>query len=182
MLLVSDAVRVEALHDVLNALRDGHGLLLDDLKVLDLDDGGSGGNEGNLVHVFRSEVFVRDFDETFLPVFFALHVGAEIYGVADFLQASDLDDLEHFVGGDMVDDGAILNGGNGQFFFLFHNCEFKDLIFKDLKFSYLGLSWDLNFAPLISEPCKYSMKLLIDLEISSDWDFNASNCSSGKNP
>lgn len=37
VLLVGDAVGVEALHDVFDALGDGHGLLFDDLKVLDLD-------------------------------------------------------------------------------------------------------------------------------------------------
>ena len=87
VLLVGDAVGVEALHDVLDALRDGHGLLPDDLEVFDLDDGGSGGDEGNLIHVFRLEVLVGDFDEALGAVFLALHVGAEIHGVADILQA-----------------------------------------------------------------------------------------------
>jgi hypothetical protein len=32
--------------------------------------------------------------------------------------------LEHFVGGDMVDDGAILDGAHGQFFFLFHGSDY----------------------------------------------------------
>ena len=87
MFLVGDAVRVEALHDVLDALGDGHGLLVDDLKILDFDDGGRWGNERNLVDVLRLEVFVRDFDEALGAVFLALYVGAEIHGVADFLQA-----------------------------------------------------------------------------------------------
>ena len=120
--LVGDAIRVEALHDVLDALWNGHGLLPDDLEVLDFDDRGRGGYEGNLVDVFGLEVLVGHLDEALGAVFLALHVGAEIPGVADFLQAQDLDDLEHFVGGDMIDDGAILNGGNCQFFFLFHVC------------------------------------------------------------
>ena len=124
VLLVGDAVWVEALHDVLDALGNGHGLFFDDFKVLDFDDGGCRRDEGNLVHIFGSEVLVGDFDEAFLAVFLALHVGAEIHGVADFLQAQNLDDLEHFVSGDMVDDGAILNGGNGQFFFLFHGSDY----------------------------------------------------------
>jgi len=110
MLLVGDAVGVEALHDVFNAFGDGHGLFVDDLKVLDFDDGGGRGDESDFVHVLGGEIFVGDFDEAFLAVFLALHVGAEIHGGADFLQAQDLDDLEHFVGGDMVDDGAILDG------------------------------------------------------------------------
>ena len=125
VLLVGDAVGIEALHDVLDALRDGHRLFIDDLEVLDFDDGGGGGDEGDLVHVFRLKVLVGDFDEALGAVFLALHVGAEIHGVADFLQAQDLDDLEYFVGGDMVDDGAVLNGAHGQFFFLFHSFEFK---------------------------------------------------------
>ena len=125
MFFVGDAVGVEALHDVLDAIRDGHGLLPDDLEVLDFDDGGGGGDEGDLVHVFGLEVFVGDLDEALGAVFLALHIGAEIHGVADFLQAQNLDDLEHLVSGNMVDDGAILNGGNSQFFFLFHSFEFK---------------------------------------------------------
>ena len=124
VLLVGDAVGVEALHNVFDALGNGHGLLPDDLEVLDLDDGGSGGNEGNLVNVFGLKVFVGDFDEALGAVFLALHVGAEIHGGADALQAQDLDDLEDFVGGDMVDDGAILNGAYGQFFFLFHGSDY----------------------------------------------------------
>ena len=122
VLLVGDAVGVEALHDVLDAFWNGHGLLVDDFKLLDFDDGGGGGDEGDFVHVFGSEVFVGSLDEAFGAVFLALHVSAEIHRCGDFLQAQDLDDLKHFVGGDMVDDGAILNGAHGQFFFLFHVC------------------------------------------------------------
>ena len=87
VLLVGDAVRVEALHDMLDALRDGHGLLPDDLEVFDFDDGGGGGDEGNLIHIFGLEVFIGDLDEALGAVFLALHIGAEIHGVADFLQA-----------------------------------------------------------------------------------------------
>ena len=87
VLLVGDAIRVEALHDVLDALRDGHGQFPDDIEVLDFDDGSGGGDEGNLVHVFGLEILVGHFDEAFLAVFLALHIGAEIHGVADFLQA-----------------------------------------------------------------------------------------------
>ena len=87
VLLVGDAVGVEALHDVLDAIRDGHGLLPDDLEVLDFDDGGGGGDEGNLVHILGLEVLVGDLDEALCAVFLALHIGAEIHRVADFLQA-----------------------------------------------------------------------------------------------
>ena len=125
MFLVGDAVRVEALHDMLDAVGNGYELLVDNLEVLDFDDGSGGGNQSNLVHVFRLKVFVGSLDEAFGAVFLALHVGAEIHRRADFLQAQNFDDLEHFVGGDMVDDGAILNGAHGQFFFLFHSFEFK---------------------------------------------------------
>ena len=125
MLLVGDAVWVEALHDVFNAVRDSHRLLVDDLEVLDFDDGGSRGDEGNLVHVLRLEVLIGGFNEALGAVFLAFYVDAEIHGRADSIQAQDLDDLEHFVGGNMVDDGAILNGAHSQFFFLFHSFEFK---------------------------------------------------------
>ena len=124
MLLIGDTVGVEAFHDVLDAVRDGHGLLVHDFKVLDFDDGCRWSDEGNLVYVLRLEVLVGGFDEALGAVFLALHVGAEIHRGADSIQAQDLDDLEHFVGGDMVDDGAILNGGNCQFFFLFHGSDY----------------------------------------------------------
>ena len=124
MLLVGDAVGVEAFHNVLDAVRDGHCLLVHDFKVLDFDDGGSGGDKGNLVYVFGLKVLVGGFDEALGAVFLALHVGAEIHRGADSIQAQDFDDLEHFVGGDMVDDGAILDGGNSQFFFLFHGSDY----------------------------------------------------------
>ncbi len=124
MLLVGDAVWVEALHDVFNAFRDSHRLFVDDLEVLDFDDGGGRSDKGNLVHIFGLKVLVGSFDKALGAVFLAFYVDAEIHGRADSIQAQDLDDLEHFVGGDMVDDGAILNGGYGQFFFLFHGCDY----------------------------------------------------------
>ena len=124
VLLVGDAIGVEALHNMLDALGDGHGLLVDDLEVLDFDDGGSRGDEGNLVHVLRLEVLIGGFNEALGAVFLAFYVDAEIHRGADFVQAQNLDDLEHFVGGNMVDDGAILNGGNCQFFFLFHGSDY----------------------------------------------------------
>ena len=58
VLLVGHAVGVEALHDALDAVGDADCLLADDLKLLDLDDGGSGGHECDLVEVGRGEVFV----------------------------------------------------------------------------------------------------------------------------
>ena len=125
MLLVGDAVWVEALHDVFNAVRDSHRLLVDDLEVLDFDDGGGGGDQCDLVHIFGLKVLVGSFDKALGAVFLAFYVDAEIHGRADSIQAQDLDDLEHFVGGNMVDDGAILNGAHSQFFFLFHSFEFK---------------------------------------------------------
>ena len=124
MLLVGDAVGVEAFHNVLDAVRDGHCLLVHDFKVLDFDDGGSRGDKGNLVHIFGLKVLVGSFDKALGAVFLAFYVDAEIHRGADFVQAQDLDDLEHFVGGNMVDDGAILNGGNCQFFFLFHGSDY----------------------------------------------------------
>ena len=119
VLLVGDAIGVEALHNMLDALRDGHRLLVDDLEVLDLNDGSRGSDEGDLVHVLRLEVLIGGFNEALGAVFLAFDVDAEIHRGADFVQAQNLDDLEHFVGGNMVDDGAILNGGNCQFFFFF---------------------------------------------------------------
>lgn len=124
VLFVGDAVGVEALHDVFDSLRDGHRLLVDDLEVLDFDDGGGRSDKGNLVHVFGFKVLVGSFDKALGAVFLALYIDAEIHGRADSIQAQDLDDLEHFVGGDMVDDGAILNGGDCQFFFLFHGSDY----------------------------------------------------------
>ena len=122
VLLVGDAIGVEALHNMLDALRDGHRLLVDDLEVLDFDDGSRGSDEGNLVHVFGFKVLVGSFDKALGAVFLAFYVDAEIHWGADSIQAQDLDNLEHFVGGDMVDDGAILNGAHSQFFLFFHVC------------------------------------------------------------
>ena len=58
MLLVGNTVRVEAFHDMFDIFRDGHGLLFDDLEVLDFDDGGCGSNEGNFIYVLRLEILV----------------------------------------------------------------------------------------------------------------------------
>ena len=58
MLLVGNTVGVEAFHDMFDAFRDGHGLLFNDLEVLDFDDGGCGGDEGDLIHIFGLKVLV----------------------------------------------------------------------------------------------------------------------------
>ncbi len=87
MLLVGNTVGVEAFHDMFDAFRDGHGLLFDDLEVLDFNNGGRRGDEGNLVVVFGLEVSVGYFDEALGAVFLALHIGAEIHWGADFFQA-----------------------------------------------------------------------------------------------
>ena len=110
VLFVGDAVRVEAFHYMFDAVGNCHRLLFDDFKILDFDDGSGRSHQGDFVDVFEVEVFVGNLYEAFLSAFLAFDVGAEINGVADFLKAQNLNDLEHFVGRYMVDNGAILNG------------------------------------------------------------------------
>ena len=87
MLLVGDTIGVEAFHDVLDAFWDGHGLFIDNFKVLDFNDGGGGGDQCDLVHVFGLKVLVGGFDETFGSVFLAFYVDAEIHRCIDSIQA-----------------------------------------------------------------------------------------------
>ena len=79
VLLVGDAVGVEAFHDVIDVLRYLHSLLRCHFVVVNLDERCGGGNERYLVYLLWLEVLVGNLDDALGAVFLAFEVGAEIY-------------------------------------------------------------------------------------------------------
>ena len=86
------------------------------------DDGDKGGDEGHFADFLFGEVLVFDFDDAFASEFSTLEVVADDYLVFVVFKTEDVDDLINRFGGDMVDDGAVFDGGNDEFFLGFHNC------------------------------------------------------------
>ena len=117
---VGDALGVGAFDEVLDVVGDFGGEFLDDFVVLDGDDGDEGRYEGHFAHFVFGEVFVFDFDDTFAAELGALQVVADKHFVFVFFKAEDMDDLVDGLGGDMVDDGAVLDGGDDEFFLCVH--------------------------------------------------------------
>ena len=110
VLFVGDAVRVEAFYNVLDAFRECNCLFFNNFEVFDFDDGSGRGYQTDFIQILEVEIFVGNLDEPFLSVFFAVDVGAEIHRGADLFETQNLNDLEHFVGRDMINNGAIFDG------------------------------------------------------------------------
>ena len=84
--------------------------LLHHFVVLDVDDGGKWCDKGYLADLLDGEVFVFDLDDAFLAQLAAVEVVADKHLVFIFLETQDTDNLIDRFGGDMIDDGAVLNG------------------------------------------------------------------------
>ena len=117
---VGDALGVGAFDEVLDMVGYLGGEFLDDFVVLDGDDGDEGGYEGHFAHFVFGDVFVFDFDDAFASELGALQVVADKHFVFVFFKAEDVDDPIDRLGGDMVDDGAVLDGGDDEFFLCVH--------------------------------------------------------------
>lgn len=76
-----------------------------------------GGYDRNAVDFFVGEKLVRDLDDAFPAHLVAFQVVADGYFAVQRLQVEQGDYLEHFSGGDMVDDCTLLEGCDLQFFF-----------------------------------------------------------------
>ena len=117
---VGDALGVGALDEVLDVVGDFGGKFFYHLVILDVDDGDIGCHEGDFADLFLGEVLVLDFDDALTA---QLGAGEEVSDkdfVIVFFEAEDMDDLIDNFGGDMVDDGAVLDSGDHHFFLVFH--------------------------------------------------------------
>ena len=117
---VGDALGVGAFYEVLDGVGNLSAEFVDYLVVLDIDDGGEGSHEGYLADFLLGEVFVLDFYDALFAQFTAVEVVADKDFVFIFLQAQNADDLINALGRDVVDDGAVLDGADHHFFFIFH--------------------------------------------------------------
>ena len=118
---IGDALGVGAAHKVLDMVGHLGVEFLHHLVVLDVDNGGKRSHEGNLADLFDGEVFVLDFDNTFLAQFATAEEVADKYFVFVFLETQDANDLVDALGGAVVDNGAGLDGANDHFFLVFHS-------------------------------------------------------------
>ena len=118
---VGDALGVGTLDEVLDVVGDFSGELFNDFVVLDGDDGDEGGYEGHFAHLVLGEVLVFDFDDTFAAQFGAFEVIADEDFVLVLFKTKDVDDPIDRFGGDMVDDSAVLDSGDDEFFLCVHD-------------------------------------------------------------
>ena len=114
---VGDALGVGAFDKILDVVGDFGGEFFFHLVVFNGDDGYKWGNEGYFAHLFFGEVFVFNLDDAFTAEFVALEVIANEYFVFVFFKSENMDYLINGLGGYMVDDCAIFDGRDDEFFF-----------------------------------------------------------------
>ena len=114
---VGDAFGVGTLDEVFHVVGDFSGEFLNDFVVFDGDDGDKGCDKRHLADFVLGEVFVFDFDNSFTSKFGAVEVVANEDFILIILKPEDADDAIDGFGGDMVDDCAVFNGRDDEFFF-----------------------------------------------------------------
>ena len=110
-LIVGDAFRVVALHDAVQFIGGDDCLFLNHLVVMDdtqYDVGSHHRQTGNLI---VGEIAVTHLDDAFLPYFVGRVVETDGHGGGQMGKAKEVDNLEGLVRGDMVDNGAVFDGG-----------------------------------------------------------------------
>ena len=90
---VGDALGVGADDEVLDMVGNFGGKLLNDIVVVDGDDGDGGRHESHFADFLFGEVLVLDFDDAFAAEFAALEVVADKDFVLVAFEAEDVDDL-----------------------------------------------------------------------------------------
>ena len=114
---VGDALGVGAFDKILDVVGYFGGEFFFHLVVFNGDDGYKWSNESHFAHLFFGEVFVLNLDDAFAAEFVALEVVANEYFVFVFFKSENMDYLINSLGGDMVDDCAIFDGRDDEFFF-----------------------------------------------------------------
>lgn len=124
---VSDALGVGTFYKILDMVGNLGGELLNNLVVLDGDDGYERSHEGHFAHLFLSKVLVLDFDDAFAAQFAAFEVVADENLVLIVFEVEDMDDLIDGLCGDMIYDCAVFDGRDNEFFLVFHDDEIINL-------------------------------------------------------
>jgi hypothetical protein len=118
---VGNALGVGAFDEVLDVVGYLGGEFFFHLILFYGDDGNKGRDKCYFADIFLGEVLVFDFDDAFATEFATLEVVADEHLVFVFFKTEDVYDLINQFGGDMVDDGAVLDGGHYEFFLGFHD-------------------------------------------------------------
>ena len=111
-LVVGDTFGVGAAHDVGQLIGHAHGLLFRHLIVVDDAERDIGRDDRKLVELLVGEKLVGHLDDALGTHFLALQIEADGDGSLGFFQMEQVDDLEYLGGGDVVDDGAVFQGGH----------------------------------------------------------------------
>ncbi len=111
-LMVGDALRVGAFSHADDLLGELHELFLNDLVVADDVEGDIRSNDSKAVDYLIGKKLVGDFDDAFLAEGFAVEVVADGDGPFIIVEIQQLNHFESDFGGNMVDDGSVLDGGN----------------------------------------------------------------------
>lgn len=115
-LVVGDALGVGAAYDVAQLIGQADRLFADDGVVLDDVDFGVGGKYGDFVQLVFLEIGVGDFYDALFAYFFAAQVIADGNIFVDVVEMEQRNDFEQLLRGYVVDDGAVFEGGDFQFF------------------------------------------------------------------
>ena len=119
-LVVGDALGVGTLHDAVQLVGQAHLTLLHHLVVADDVQLHVGRHDGDAVDLVVAEELVGNLDDALLAQLLAVEVEADGDVVVHVLQAQQRHHGKQFFGGDMVDDGAVLQRGYLQFFLVVH--------------------------------------------------------------
>ena len=117
-LVVADALRVVAFHDVDEAVAQFDGVLLDHLVVANDVDDGIRRDDGDAVERLLGQFDVGEFDEAFFAHATAVEVVADGDVVLQLVESQQVHHLEERATGNMVDDDAVFQCGNGHFFLI----------------------------------------------------------------
>ena len=109
-LVVGDTLGIGALDDADDLLGVLDILLLDNLVILDDVERDVGRDDAESADFLVGEVAVGNLDDAFAPEGDGIEVGTDGDSARVVVEVEDLDDLERYVGRDMVDDGAVLDG------------------------------------------------------------------------
>lgn len=119
-LMVGDALGIGAFdyaHDLLGILDV---LFLHNLVILDDVERHVGRNDRETANLFVGHPAIGHFDDAFLTERLGFEVRADGDGAGMIVEMENLYDFEGQIGGDMVDDRAILDGRYFEFFLIRH--------------------------------------------------------------